>query len=152
MIVDERQLDSLPRPLAMVDGCFDPLHKGHVEYFRHAATLGASVLCNLAADEYILRMKKRAPLLPEEHRAAVIDAMRSIDFVFVTRHGTLWSLERLRPSHYVKGADWRGKLPGEQVEACRRLGIEIVYADCVLDSSTRLLESFLRATKDSQGR
>ena len=133
----------------MVDGCFDPLHKGHVEYFRFAATLGAPVLCNLAADEYIVRMKKRPPLLPEEHRAAVIGAIRGIDFVFVTHEGTLWSLERLRPSHYVKGADWRDRLPAEQIAACARLGVEIVYADCAIESSTRLLETFLRASSPS---
>jgi nicotinic acid mononucleotide adenylyltransferase len=33
--------------VAMVDGAFDPLHRGHIEYFRAAAELGLPLLCNL---------------------------------------------------------------------------------------------------------
>jgi len=129
--------------LAMVDGCFDPLHRGHVEYFRSAASLGVPVLCNLAADEYIRIHKDRAPLLSEADRAAVIDAIRFIEYVCVTPWGTAWSLQHFRPKYYVKGTDWRGRLPADQVRICRELGIEVVFAECVLNSSTRILKTFL---------
>lgn len=39
MIISEADLGRLPASFAMVDGCFDPLQRGHVEYFRFAATI-----------------------------------------------------------------------------------------------------------------
>jgi hypothetical protein len=43
----------------------------------------------------------------------------------------------------VKGSDWRARgLPAEQVAICREHGIEIVYLDTVLDSSSRILKEY----------
>src|SRR5262249_47751783 len=133
MLIDEFQRDLLPADFAMVDGCFDPLHRGHVEYFRFARMLSVPVLCNLAADSYIRNRKVRRPLPPEADRAAVIGAMRWIDYVFLAKQGTAWSLEHFRPKYYVKGADWIGTLPSDQVAICRKHRIHIVYANCVLN-------------------
>ena len=48
-----------------------------------------------------------------------------------------------RARYYVKGSDWRERgLPPEQAVICREHGIEIVYLDTLLDSSTRLLQQF----------
>lgn len=143
MQVDEGALLRLPARFAMVDGCFDPLHRGHIAYFREAAELGLPVLCNLACDDYLRDHKRREPLLAEDERAAVIDAVRYIDYVFLARHGTAYSLHKLRPAYYVKGADWEGRLPPEQVAVCQELGIQIVFVDCTLNSSTRILQTFL---------
>jgi len=144
MIISEADISRLPASFAMVDGCFDPLHRGHVEYFRFAATLGVPVLCNLAADAYLLSHKGRPPFLGESDRAGVIDGMRSIDYVYISHSGTRSSLERLRPAYYVKGKDWVGRLPEDQIETCRKLGIKIVYADCQLGSSSEIIDRFLR--------
>ena len=51
-------------------------------------------------------------------------------------------LLELRPKYYVKGKDWEGRLPAEQVRICAEQGIGIVYLDTVLDSSTRILQQF----------
>lgn len=125
----------------MVDGAFDPLHRGHIEYFKAARALGAPVLCNVASDRYV-RTKHR-PLLPEEQRAAIIDAIRYIDFVHIYQIDTETVLRQLRPRYYVKGSDWRERgLPPQQVAICREHGIEIVYLDTVLDSSSRILKEY----------
>lgn len=139
--------DALPAyagTVAMVDGAFDPLHAGHIEYFRAALDkTGQPLLCNVASDRYV-RSKNRPPLLSEMTRAVVVDAVRHISFTHINQHDTETILEQLRPSHYVKGADWKNRgLPPRQVEICRRLGIEIVYLDTMLDSSSRLLDRFV---------
>jgi SAM-dependent methyltransferase len=51
-------------------------------------------------------------------------------------------LRELQPTHYIKGNDWEGRLPPEQVRICAEHGIEIVFIDSVRDSSTRLLQTF----------
>jgi cytidyltransferase-like protein len=143
MILPTERLGELAGLVAMVDGGFDPLHGGHVAYFRGAAALGAPVLCNISGDHYVSR--KHKPLLPEHERAVLIAAIRYVDHVHISQTTTEAVLTALRPRFYVKGADWRGRLPEEQVRICAAQGTEIVYLDTVLNSSSRLLQAFLAA-------
>lgn len=147
MIVSFEHLRSLRKQVAMVDGAFDPLHHGHVEYFRQArARLDASghggthLLCNIAPDEYV--RTKHEPLLPGPQRALVIDALRDIDYTHLSPTDTESVLAELQPTHYIKGRDWEGRLPVAQVEICRAHDIEIVFLDTVRDSSTRLFNGW----------
>jgi cytidyltransferase-like protein len=127
--------------VAMVEGAFDPLHAGHIEYFKAAALLGAPVLCHVASDRYV--RTKHAPLLTETQRASIIDAIRYIDYVHIYQIDTETVLRQLRPRYYVKGSDWRERgLPPEQVAICQQHGIGIVYLDTVLDSSSRILRDY----------
>jgi cytidyltransferase-like protein len=146
VILDFNQLASYRGMVAMVDGAFDPLHRGHIEYFRAARELGLPVLCNVASDRYV-RTKHR-PLLPEDQRAAIIDAIRYIDYVHIYQIDTETVLRQLRPRYYVKGSDWRERgLPPEQAVICRDHGTEIVYLDTVLDSSSRLLKEYCESER-----
>lgn len=141
MILAFDQLKDYRGRVAMVDGAFDPLHRGHVEYFRAAAErLDVPLLCNVASDRYV--RTKHTPLLPEDQRAAVVDAIRYITYTHVNQFDTETILRELRPKYYVKGRDWDGRLPSDQVTICRDHGIEVVYLDTVLDSSSRILRDF----------
>ena len=144
MILEFAQLKDYRGSVAMVDGAFDPLHRGHVEYFRAAAEqLDVPLLCNVASDRYV-RTKNRPPLLPEDQRAAVVDAIRYITYTHINLFDTETILRELRPKYYVKGSDWKGRLPAEQVAICREHGVEVVYLDTVFDSSTRILSEYCR--------
>jgi len=140
VILAFEQLKDYRGKVGMVDGAFDPLHRGHIEYFRAAAALDVPLLCNVASDDYV--RTKHPPLLPEDQRAAVVDAIRYIAYTHLNRFDTETILRELRPRYYIKGKDWDGRLPDEQVAICREYGIEIVYLDTVLDSSSRLLQQF----------
>jgi cytidyltransferase-like protein len=141
VIVAFDELKTLRGRVAMVDGAFDPLHHGHIEYFREARErLRVELLCNLAPDVYVAR--KHPPLLSQAQRAVVIDAIRYIDYTHQSGQDTETVLRELRPKYYVKGSDWRGKLPPAQEVICREHGIEIVYLDTVRDSSTAILKQY----------
>ena len=141
MIVSFDELPKYRQQVAMVDGAFDPLHRGHIEYFRAAAgRLDAPLLCNVASDRYV--RTKHAPLLPEDQRAAIVDAIRYITYTHINQFDTETILRTLQPKYYVKGKDWSGRLPPEQVRICAEHGIEVVYLDTVLDSSSRILKNF----------
>lgn len=141
MIVSWEQLEGLRGQVAMVDGGFDPLHPGHVEYFAAAAELGAPLLCNVSSDRWVTG--KHPVLLPQPDRARVIDALRAVSYVHAAQGTTLDVLGQLRPRIYVKGADWRNRLPAEELAVCEEFGIEIAYLDTVSDSSTRILRRYL---------
>jgi cytidyltransferase-like protein len=134
------QLKDYRGAVAMVDGAFDPLHRGHIEYFRAACGLGLPLLCNVASDRYVLT--KHRPLLPEDQRVAIVDAIRFITYTYVNQFDTETILRELQPRYYVKGSDWKGRLPPEQVTICAENGVEVVYLDTVLDSSSRILQQF----------
>lgn len=135
--------------VAMVDGAFDPLHKGHIEYFRAAVdAVDVPLLCNVASDHYV--RSKHPPLLPEGQRATIVDAIRHISYTHINPFDTETILRELRPKYYVKGKDWEGRLPPEQVRICAEHGICVVYLDTVTDSSTRILEQFLSAKQTTR--
>jgi cytidyltransferase-like protein len=146
VIVTFEQLKGHRGAVAMVDGAFDPLHRGHIEYFRAATTLGVPLLCNVASDRYV--RTKHPPLLPEGDRAVIVDAIRFISYTYINQFDTETILRELRPRYYVKGRDWIGRLPPDQVTICAEYTIEVVYLDTVLDSSSRILQQF---TREQQG-
>ena len=124
----------------MVDGAFDPLHHGHVEYFTRAREVGGRCCATSPLIRTPAPSTRRCCRRPQ--RAAVIDALKPIDFTHVSPVDTETVLRELQPTHYIKGKDWEGRLPPEQVRICRKEGIEIVYLDTVRDSSTQLLKTF----------
>lgn len=148
MILRYDELPQYRHQVAMVDGAFDPLHRGHIEYFKAATTLGVPVLCNVASDTYV--RTKHAPLLGEDQRAAVVDAIRYITYTHINQFDTETILRELRPKYYVKGRDWEGRLPPDQVTICAEYDIGIVYLDTVLDSSSRILQQFLSGTESTR--
>jgi cytidyltransferase-like protein len=137
MIVETQDLASYRNRVAMVDGGFDPLHAGHIDYFEAAAELGLPVLCNVASDAYVSR--KHPPLLPEGQRVRLIDSIRYIALTHLSRSTTEAVLRELQPRYYVKGSDWRDRLPAGELAACEELGIERVFLDTVSHSSTEIL-------------
>jgi cytidyltransferase-like protein len=146
MRVDFDALPGYRQRVAMVDGAFDPLHEGHIDYFRAAAeATGLPLLCNVASDRYV--RTKHPPLLPEGQRAAVVDAIRYVAYTHVNVHDTETVLRQLRPRYYVKGRDWAGRLPAAQVDICREHDIAILYLDTVRDSSSRLLKAYSEQTR-----
>ena len=146
MIVTFDDLPRLRQQVAMVDGCFDPLHRGHIAYFEAASQLNAPVLCNVAPDDYL--RTKHQPFLPRRDRAAILDALRFISYTHLSEVSTAAVLRQLQPRYYVKGEDWRTRLPAEQAAIAEQHGIEIVYLPTVQDSSTRILERFLAHARD----
>ena len=142
MIIATEDLPRYRGEVTMVDGGFDPLHHGHVVYFEAAAALGPPVLCNVSSDDWV--GEKHPQLLDQAERAAVIDAVRFVRYTHLSSMPTVEVLRLLGPRYYAKGADWRGRLPDDELAACADAGTEVVYLDTVVDSSTAILERYER--------
>jgi cytidyltransferase-like protein len=149
VIVASSELYTLRGMVTMVDGGFDPLHAGHVDLFECAAGYGLPVLCNVSGDDYV--KTKHPPLLPAHQRVRIIDAIRFIDYVHLSSDSTASVIELVAPRRFVKGADWKGRLPEDETSTCRRVGTDIVFADTVSDSSTRILREYGRAAGSWDG-
>jgi len=66
--------------VVLVTGGFDPLHSGHIEYFKEAKTLGDRLVVGINSDAWLTRKKGR-PFMPLEERAEVIRALSMVDAV-----------------------------------------------------------------------
>ena len=144
MILSGADLDQVAGKVVMVDGSFDPLHDGHIEYFRQAAGLGLPVLCNVAPDSWT--EKKHPVMLEQAKRAVVLDAIRFISYVVIADLSTAATLEAVQPKIYAKGSDWnaRGGVPKEELEICKNHNIRVVYLETVFNSSTEILKKYSR--------
>jgi D-beta-D-heptose 7-phosphate kinase / D-beta-D-heptose 1-phosphate adenosyltransferase len=123
-------------------GCFDLLHAGHVGMLAAARQLGDCLVVCLNSDASVRRLKGAdRPLVPEEERAAVLRALRSVDAVEVFDEDTpAEALARIRPDVFAKGGDYA---PDELPEArvLERWGGEVAILPYLEGrSTTRLLE------------
>lgn len=127
--------------IVLIDGCFDPLHEGHIAYIQAASRLGSHLVLNMATDEEIwIKRPQTGPLLPFHSRKVVLEALRAVQEVVCW--DTKEALKKVKPAIYAKGMDWKGKLPQEELSICNEFGIEVVYLDTVLNSSSKLLQSY----------
>jgi cytidyltransferase-like protein len=135
---------------ALVDGAFDPLHAGHIAYLSNAAWVAQAPLVATIASDDDARAKGREPFLPASDRAAVVDALSSVAYTHEKDRPLEEIIEALRPTAYIKGKDWEGRLPPEQIDACAQYGIRIIYIDTVTDSSAKRLQAWAIADADRQ--
>ena len=103
------ELRSRNKRIVFTNGCFDILHRGHVTYLAAARALGDVLVLGLNSDASVRRLKGPSrPINSTEDRAAVMDALRAIDYVTVFDEDTPLELIRLvRPDVLVKGGDYR---------------------------------------------
>lgn len=130
------------RRVVFTNGCFDILHRGHVEYLAEARALGDLLVVGLNSDESVRRLKGEGrPVNPLEDRAAVLAALAAVDYVVAFGEDTPAALvEAITPQVLVKGGDYRPEdvVGGEWVRAH---GGQVVIAKQVDGrSTTGLLE------------
>ena len=68
------------KTIVIVTGGFDPIHPGHIEYFKAAKELGDELHVGLNSDKWLTRKKGR-PFMKFEDRAAIIDELNVVDRV-----------------------------------------------------------------------
>jgi len=71
-------LDFFKMKIVLVTGGFDPLHSGHIEYFRAAKALGDRLIVGINSDAWLARKKGKAFMSFEERRV-IIQALKMVD-------------------------------------------------------------------------
>lgn len=97
------------KKVVFTNGCFDILHRGHVEYLAKAADLGDVLVVGLNSDSSVRRLKGEGrPVNDEQSRAAVLSALEAVDVVVIFDEDTPENLIRdVKPDVLVKGSDYR---------------------------------------------
>ncbi len=66
--------------IVLVTGGFDPIHSGHIAYFKAAKKLGDILIVGVNSDAWLTR-KKGAPFMPYMERATIVRNIVGVDFV-----------------------------------------------------------------------
>lgn len=102
------ELRAAGKRIVFTNGVFDLLHPGHVRYLQHARSLGDVLFVGVNSDRSVRANKgPDRPITPEDERAEVVAALRSVDAVVLFDEETPQAIiDALRPDILVKGADW----------------------------------------------
>lgn len=97
------------KTIVFTNGCFDILHKGHVEYLAQAADLGDVLVVGINSDASVKKQGKGddRPINPIEARATILAALEFVGGVIEFDAETPINLiEQIVPDVLVKGADY----------------------------------------------
>ncbi len=94
--------------LVFTNGCFDLVHRGHIEYLNQSKKMGDILIIGLNTDDSVKRLKgKDRPILPLEDRAYILDNLKPVDFVIPFDEDTpIKLIESISPNILVKGGDY----------------------------------------------
>jgi len=137
------------KKIIFTNGCFDILHKGHIDYLSKAADMGDMLIVGINSDKSVRGLEKgiSRPIQDELSRATLIAALHCVSAVIIFDAPTPYELIKLiQPDVLVKGGDWDIK---------NIIGSDIVTAKQGEVKTITFLEGFsttLIETKIKQGK
>ena len=125
------------KKIVFSNGCFDILHRGHVEYLSKAAAFGDVMVIGLNTDASVKRLK--GPLRPvndEKSRAFVLAGLEFVSAVVLFDEDTPYNLiKTVQPDVLVKGSDYKPEnIVGYDIVTAK--GGKVVTVDLVEGFST----------------
>ena len=142
------------RTVALANGCFDVLHVGHVRYLAGARAEADVLVVGVNDDASVRRLKGEGrPLLPEDDRAVLVAAVRSVDHVVVFHEDDVGALLlALRPDVHCKGTDYTPETVPER-DVVRSYGGRVAIVGDPKDHDTRrILEKVRAVPRDADRR
>ena len=99
------------KKIVFTNGCFDILHRGHVQYLDTAKSFGDVLILGLNSDASVSALKgPTRPINNEDDRAYILAALESVDYVVKFTDDTPYDLIKItQPDTLVKGGDYEGK-------------------------------------------
>jgi len=96
------------KKVVFTNGCFDILHRGHIEYLSKARDLGDILVIGLNTDASVKRIKgANRPVQDETSRAMVLASLRFVEAVVLFDEDTPFDLINfIKPDVLVKGGDY----------------------------------------------
>jgi len=116
-----RSIDSLVGELAerrsrnaaivFTNGCFDVVHRGHIELLKFCKSQGDIVVVGLNSDSSVKTIKgPDRPLNNQYDRAAVLAALGTVNYITIfDEPDPLDLIKKVKPDVLVKGQDWSDK-------------------------------------------
>ncbi|UCF17457.1 MAG: D-glycero-beta-D-manno-heptose 1-phosphate adenylyltransferase, partial [Phycisphaerales bacterium] len=99
------------RTIVFTNGCFDVLHRGHVEYLGFCRQHGEVVVVGMNSDISVKMIKgPERPINNQDDRAIVLAALEMVDYICIfDEPDPLNLIKKVKPDVLVKGEDWADK-------------------------------------------
>ena len=97
------------KKIVFTNGCFDIIHRGHVDYLSKAKDLGDILIIGLNTDQSVRNIKGNTrPIQDENSRAIILASMQFVDAIVFFSEPTPYTLiKEIQPDILVKGADYK---------------------------------------------
>ncbi len=136
------------RKLVFTNGCFDILHRGHVEYLAQAASCGDELIVGVNTDSSVRRLKgETRPVQDEFARSMLMASLQFVSAVILFDEDTPYELiKKVQPDVLIKGSDYNVKnIVGYDIVKAK--GGEVVTIDFVEGYSTSSIIEKLKNIK-----
>ncbi len=123
--------------IVFTNGCFDILHRGHVEYLAQAADHGDVLVIGLNTDSSVKRLKgDTRPVQDEYARAMLMASLHFVNAIILFDEDTPYELiKKVQPDVLVKGSDYKVEdIVGYDIVKAK--GGEVVTIDFIEGYST----------------
>lgn len=144
IVDDYRKYRHTYHPIVLVTGCFDILHRGHIDLLSEAGMFGM-VAVGINSDNAVRVLKgKGRPINKEQDRAYVLNHLQMVDRVFIIDDIRVdKAIRSVAPNIWMKGGDYTlESLDKDEVAAARAVRAEILIFKRVGNySSTQTIEA-----------
>ena len=108
-IITEDDLKTIETRVVFTNGCFDILHKGHIDYLIKSKQLGDKLIVGLNSDASVARLKgSDRPINKQEDRKYVLENLGCVDQVIIFDEDTPYQLiKKIKPDIITKGGDYQ---------------------------------------------
>jgi rfaE bifunctional protein nucleotidyltransferase chain/domain len=139
------------KTIAWANGVFDVLHVGHIRYLQDAAKVADVLVVGVNGDASVRMLKgPDRPLMPQNERAEIIDAIRGVTYVTIfDEKSPARLLQTLKPDFQCKGTDYTADSVPE-AEIVRAYGGKVVIVGDPKDHSTTEFLARMRAMNDER--
>lgn len=99
------------KKIVFTNGCFDLIHRGHIDYLSKSADLGEVLIIGLNSDKSVSSIKgEDRPIIDELSRALLLASFEFVTAVVIFDEDTPYELISLiKPDILVKGADYKAE-------------------------------------------
>mgnify|MGYP000328983775 CR=1 FL=1 len=131
--------------IVFTNGCFDLLHRGHVDYLAKAADCGTKLIIGVNTDASVSRLKGSVrPIQDEQSRLQILASLACVDAVILFDEETPYELiKTVQPDVLVKGGDYKpGDIVGYDIVTAK--GGNVTTIDFVPGFSTSAIEQKIK--------
>ncbi len=147
------------RKIVLATGAFDLLHYGHLNFLEEAKRAGgrnAKLIVIVARDRTVEARKGKRPVVPEDQRRALIEALKPVDDVILGFEDMNYEavIEKLKPNVIAVGYDQLDiKRSVEEIIKKKGLRIKVFearkFSEDDIDSSSKIKRRVIELEKDS---
>lgn len=139
--------DEANEKIVFTNGCFDIIHRGHVDYLSKAADMGTKLVIGVNTDASVQKLKgPHRPIQDEYTRQFILSAFEFVDAVILFDEQTPYDLIRfVQPDVLVKGSDYKPEdIVGYDIVKAK--GGEVKTIDFIPGFSTSAIEKKIKGS------